>query len=178
MARILLVVVMMAFAVYPVLGRTIGISTKLGSIDIPETWQVEYVSDDSVVVFSTDGLSCVTLIAPKDTRLSEYLHIRANELHISRYVRNVDRECQEKAGATSAGFVQGLIPLNNELAEVPDMSDWVGDNWKEVNGIPSRYLFVAAYKADGRLFVMEAETFTEGGSPMSLSEIQRSWKLP
>jgi hypothetical protein len=175
---VLSTLVLLLVAVIPAQGERITVATPLGSLKLPDTWATEEVSDSVFTARSLDTSAKITLSEQRFEPLSEYLYERANELRISGYVRKVAEKYQNIVGADRGGFIQGLTPENNNVAAVYDPSEWADIDWVEIEGVSSRYLFVVAYEANRRLFIMEAETSTVSGGTLLLSEIHRSWMLP
>lgn len=152
--------------------------TKFGKVELPQEWQTEDVSARKFTAWSEEGSVRVTLLRKDFELLSEFLQKRADELRISRYVRSVSREFCKDANADRGGFILGLIPDSGSVAEYFDPEDPDLASMVDVNGSDARYLFVAAYEQNGKLYVMEAETNTASGGTLLLSGIHRSWKLP
>ncbi|HEX03777.1 MAG TPA: hypothetical protein ENH10_01280 [Bacteroidetes bacterium] len=159
-------------------AESIRLKSNLGEIAIPEGWQSEQVSKTHISIWSEDSTSTVDLYQRGFELVSDYLHKRADELRISRYVRSVSREFQNDVNADRGGFILGLTPENSEVAEVFSPAVWEEMDWMMINGVDAQYLFVIAYERRGKLYVMETRTSTSSGNTRIMSDIHRSWILP
>ncbi len=154
------------------------LTTNLGRITIPDSWQVEQVSDDHIAAWSDEDGSRLDLYQRPFEPLAEYLHTRADELRISRYVRSVSKDFLEEANAGKGGFILGLNPVAAEDAPVVPVDGWDDLDLENLTGVPSDYLYVVAYERERQLYVLEVTAPTESGDELLLADLHRSWRLP
>ncbi|MCB2212724.1 hypothetical protein KQI52_11475 [bacterium] len=155
-----------------------SVTTNLGRITLPESWSVEQVSDDHITAWSEEDGSRLDLYQRPFERLTEYLHKRADELRISRYVRSVSQDFLEEVNADKGGFILGLNPLAAEDAPVVPVDKWEDLDLENLSGVPSNYLYVVAYERDRELYVLEVTASTVSGDELLLADLHRSWRLP
>lgn len=159
------------------------VGTPLGSIRIPDAWTIG-VNGDSVIARSDDTLSKVSLYSMVYESKSAYLHVRAQELGISDYVRPVSSEYLEELGMVSGAFILGTatVPADTVSSGAPSNENENSGALNEQSAPDTRaaaaYRFLLVYETGKRLYVLEAETYDIDGAAITLSDIQRSWRPP